>query len=189
MKKTVLCITRPKHLTSIGIHSIALNELQYHIMARDLVDSPNQVKLAMLLPQILGYGIVHKGSEILTYSRHKGTEKRLQAHRSIGFGGHVDFTDITNKDPVEAIYNSIRREFKEELGVKIQIPTLNRCIIDTSNEVGSVHVGLPFMIELDKDTIQINQDEIHDSKWIHIEDIRKDIDSYESWSKMLLEVI
>lgn len=169
------------------------------------------------LPQILAYCVIKCGDEYLTYSRAKGAESRLHGTLSLGFGGHVDLRDTVHPtweaclncyaepyeygEPsfdnifVQAICNSVIRELQEELDYPLSWRALqpphtpfNQIIIDQSNPVGSVHVGLPMVITVvSKDRVHPDPQEIHLPQWQTKEQILKQIDQYENWSKLVIE--
>ena len=206
MKPLVLCIERealqqqdiPYHTS--GIFPFNLNNVSsedFHFLNRKLVDSKdNKVyqDIGYLLPQILPYiTIMDLDGNYLTYSRN-GTETRLHGSRSIGIGGHIDITDMYDQyysvfnNPIETIKQATNRELYEEVGIDLE-PELfkfNKLIVDTTNSVGKVHVGLTSTIVMDYTDIQ-PQEELHDAKWLSVEELKANIDEYENWSKLIIE--
>ena len=206
MKPLVLCIERealqqqdiPYHTS--GIFPFNLNDISledFHFLNRKLVDSKdNKVyqDIGYLLPQILPYiTIMDLDGNYLTYSRN-GTETRLHGSRSIGIGGHIDITDMYDTEYnlvnsiLETIAQSTFRELQEEVDISaaIDINLLDRIIVDTTNSVGKVHVGLTSTIVMDYTDIQ-PQEELHDAKWLSVEELKANIDEYENWSKLIIE--
>ena len=206
MSKMVLCIDRealqqqgiPYHTS--GIFPFNLNNVSsedFHFLNRKLVDSKdNKVyqDIGYLLPQILPYiTIMDLDGNYLTYSRN-GTETRLHGSRSIGIGGHIDITDMYDQyysvfnNPIETIKQATNRELYEEVGIDLE-PELfkfNKLIVDTTNSVGKVHVGLTSTIVMDYTDIQ-PQEELHDPQWLSVEELKANIDEYENWSKLIIE--
>ena len=198
MKPAVLCITRdflPKienNFIDLNFETIAQNA--FHFINRDIADSDkeNYYEIAKQLPQILGYVVVKCGDEYLSYSRKKGAESRLHGSLSIGFGGHVDIDDfnINSELPYQdSLYLSVRRELEEELNLKEKVNTsFTKAIVDLSNPVGNVHIGLPSTIELrSKDQVFADPSEISEPEWITKEQLINNLDLYENWSKILIE--
>ena len=206
MKPMVLCIERealqqqdiPYHTS--GIFPFNLNNVSsedFHFLNRKLVDSKdNKVyqDIGYLLPQILPYiTIMDLDGNYLTYSRN-GTETRLHGSRSIGIGGHIDITDMYDTEYnlvnsiLETIAQSTFRELQEEVGIPaaIDINLLDHIIVDTANSVGKVHVGLSTTLIVERNTIQ-PQEELHDAKWLSVEELKANIDEYENWSKLIIE--
>ena len=208
MKPAVLCITRqalPVHIpqsSAYGIYDIDLNQVpsdQFHFINRNIVDAsdPDRYSVGRLLPQILAYSVIRCGNEILTYSRKKGAESRLHGSRSIGFGGHVDIADYSEQADeyvgyLGALIKACERELHEELGLVTTIGTrqFDSIIVDQTNPVGSVHVGLPLEITLlHKYEVQVDPEEISDPIWLSINELKANIDAYENWSKLLIETL
>ena len=206
MKPLVLCIERealqqqdiPYHTS--GIFPFNLNNVSsedFHFLNRKLVDSKdNKVyqDIGYLLPQILPYiTIMDLDGNYLTYSRN-GTETRLHGSRSLGIGGHIDITDMYDTEYnlvnsiLETIAQSTFRELQEEVDIPaaIDINLLDHIIVDTANSVGKVHVGLSTTLIVERNTIQ-PQEELHDAKWLSVEELKANIDEYENWSKLIIE--
>ncbi len=206
MKPAVLCITRqalPVHIPQFnahGIYDIDLNKIeanQFHFINRDIVDSDQaeRYQIGQLLPQILAYSVIRCGNEILTYSRKKGAESRLHGSRSIGFGGHVDIADYSEQADeyvgyLGALIKACERELHEELGLVTTVGTrqFSSIIVDQSNPVGAVHVGLPLHIHLPHpDGVTVDPNEISDPVWTTVAELKDTVDQYENWSKLLIE--
>ena len=204
-KPMVLCIERDAlqqqeipYYTS-GIFPFNLSNVSpenFHFLNRKLVDNKdNKVyqDIGYLLPQILPYiTIMDLDGNYLTYSRN-GTETRLHGSRSLGIGGHIDIYDFYDQDyqlfnsPIETIAQATHRELREEIGVSAMFDTalLSRIIVDTTNSVGKVHVGLTTTIIAEQDSIQ-PQEELHDPQWLSVEELKANIDQYENWSKLII---
>ena len=129
----------------------------------------------------------------LTYSRN-GTETRLHGSRSLGIGGHIDICDFYDEDfhlfnsPIETIAQATHRELVEEINVAamFDMTLLDRIIVDTTNSVGKVHVGLTTTLIAEQHSIQ-PQEELHDAKWLTVDELKASIDEYENRSKLIIE--
>ena len=203
----VLCISRDA-LTeqSIppsvqGIFPFNLDKVSpedFHFINRKIVDSDKKLykNMAYYFPQILPYITVTDGEgKYLSYSRN-GTETRLHGSRSIGIGGHIDVVDMY--DPDYEVLNNIKetiiqatiRELEEEINLLcdgdwlVSKTNLGKLIVDTTNPVGEVHVGL--FSKLVYPHAQ-PQEELHDAKWLTVEELKASIDEYENWSKLIIE--
>lgn len=204
-KPMVLCIDReslqqqdiPYHTSGIFPFNLSNVSLEnFHFLNRKLVDNKdNKVyqDIAYLLPQILPYiAIMNTDGKYLTYSRN-GTETRLHGSRSLGIGGHIDIYDLYDKDyqlfnnPIETIMQATHREIREEVDVSAVFNStlLNRIIVDTTNSVGKVHVGLTTTLITECQDIQ-PQEELHDPQWLSVEELKANIDQYENWSKLII---
>ncbi len=208
MKPKVLCISRDA-LTeqSIppsvqGIFPFNLDKVSsedFHFINRKIVDSDKELykNMAYYFPQILPYIAVTDGNgKYLSYSRN-GTETRLHGSRSIGVGGHVDITDMYDTEYnlvnniLETITQSTLRELEEEANIvydsaspNVITHICNKVIVDTSNPVGKVHVGI--FTTLVYPHAQ-PQEELHDAKWLTVDELKASIDEYENWSKLIIE--
>lgn len=210
MKPAVLCISR-NELTKQNIDTegygifpfdlINVPQDGFHFVNRKVVDAqstiPEWFKIGCELPQILAYITVKCGDEYLTYSRSKGAETRLHGTLSLGFGGHVDIQDsyalvnltgelnITYQDILKY---SASRELEEELNfIKDFEFKTNSIILDTTNDVGKVHLGLPIFVEINsKDDVKADPSEISLPEWKTKEQLLSEISSYENWSQLVI---
>ena len=207
MKPMVLCISRDA-LTeqSIppsvqGIFPFNLDKVSpedFHFINRKIVDSDKELykNMAYYFPQILPYiAVTDSEGKYLSYSRN-GTETRLHGSRSIGIGGHIDVVDMY--DPDYEVLNNIKetiiqatvRELEEEINLLcagdwlVSKTNLGKLIVDTTNPVGEVHVGL--FSKLVYPHAQ-PQEELHDAKWLTVDELKASIDEYENWSKLIIE--
>lgn len=206
MSTMVLCITREAlkeqgiPYDSTGIFNFDLTKLSnddFNFINRKIVDDKHNEdwqNIGFHLPQMLPYIAITDGQgRYLSYSRN-GTEKRLHGSRSIGIGGHIDIYDLQHDFisicPLFTISMACFRELKEEIDLEdgTLLGNMNelftKVIVDTSNKVGKVHVGL--FAELVYPNAN-PQEELYDSKWITVDELKTNIDEYESWSKLIIE--
>jgi predicted NUDIX family phosphoesterase len=99
--------------------------------------------------QLIPYLVLKHGGEAFHYRRGgSGTETRLAARRSIGIGGHISEADAAGgADPY---LTGMLRELTEE--VELGCGYRERCvgfINDDRTPVGSVHLGVVHVFELD----------------------------------------
>lgn len=206
-KPMVLCINREALIAqnipypATGIFPFNLEDIQsdeYQFLNRKIVDNDSLLYNAIgrCFPQILPYIAITDGQgKYLSYSRN-GTETRLHGSRSIGIGGHIDIQDMCfNKntsifESIDTVDVAVRRELTEEINF---VPSLaltgehfefNKLIVDTSNAVGSVHVGL-FTILVYPNAKP--QEELHDAQWLTLDELKSNIDEYESWSQIIIK--
>ena len=202
IKEPVLCISQ-EALTEQKISTTG-SAIQYfewdkvdlsHIalLTRNVCDNPKHKSVGEYFPQIIPYIVVrNQEGKILTYSRGKGAEDRLHSFRSIGFGGHIDYVDVFNhpNNLIYAIQVGADREIAEELNADGNI-FLNikpdNIIIDYTNEVGKVHVGVLFDITLNE--VDANTDEISDAMWLSLDEIKQSSSKYENWSRLVINYI
>lgn len=202
IKEPVLCISQEAlaeqriPTTGMGILAFDWDKVDLdHIalLSRSVCDNPKHKSVGEYFPQIIPYIVVrNQEGKILTYSRGKGTEDRLHAFRSIGFGGHIDFVDVFNhpSNLISAIQVGADREIAEELVADGNITNNikpDNIIIDYTNDVGKVHVGVLFDITLD----EVNTDtyEISDAMWLSLDEIKQSSGKYENWSRLVINYI
>ena len=205
-KPAVLCIDRFAlaeqniPMEANGIYPFDLNKVNtedYQFINRKVCDDKNEHtfnhSVGYRFPQILPYiAIMDNEGKYLTYSRN-GTETRLHGSRSIGIGGHIDIYDFYDENyhlfnsPIETIAQATHRELQEEIGVSAMFDTtlLSRIIVDTTNSVGKVHVGLTTTLIAEQRGIH-PQEELHDPQWLTVEELKANIDQYENWSKLII---
>lgn len=205
MKKTpVLCVLRDAINHGVNLAPNSMNLLYFdfdtiksedlHFIGRSVVDSktPELLSIGQLLPQVLPYAVVKCGDEYLSYSRAKGNEDRLHGSLSIGFGGHVEMEDMTGTDINLA--KGLLRELEEEVGLDMQMPfqleDMKTILIDTTNEVGSVHLGVLYVLEVD-DKSMLNPDtgETHLPEWQTLEQLTTNQEQYENWSQLVISTM
>lgn len=200
MKPMVLCISRTaleaQGITypTLGIFDFNLDKVDiqdFHFINRKVVDSHDDSqykRIGLHLPQILPYIAITDGKgKYLSYNRN-GTETRLYGNRSIGIGGHVDIYDMTfghdGMLPSSTIELACMRELSEEiLYDDNSIIKFTKLIVDTSNPVGRVHVGL--FTTLVYPNAQ-PQEELYDAKWVTADELKTNIIAYENWSQLII---
>lgn len=164
-----------------------------HFLNRSVADGKDEINfnIAKQLPQVLPYVLVTCNGEVLTYSRAKGQEDRLHGNLSCGFGGHIDLPDI-NMSRVH-LTPSIMRELKEELRIDdtkpFQLMHTDTALIDTTNEVGQVHLGILYHVDLSsKDMIDPDLSEIHLPEWKSANELVDEFKRYENWSQTVISM-
>jgi predicted NUDIX family phosphoesterase len=128
---------------------------------------------------------------LFQYVRGKGQgEGRLHSKRSIGVGGHINDDDGAQRDTAEHVtyHEGMRRELAEE--IRIDTRYEDRCvglINDDETEVGRVHLGIVHLIDVEQPSVTPRESDLLDSGFVPIEEIRRDADRLESWSRICLE--
>jgi predicted NUDIX family phosphoesterase len=159
--------------------------------------------------QIIPYAVIVDGQgRILTYRRTKeGNEGRLHGNASIGFGGHLDAADIVftedgEIDIEETITAGCFREINEEIsdeeeGDEFKIATrlsdvnmLRGLLIDNTNDVGRVHIGVVRFFKHINNAREIFSNESHIELlgFKTIEEVAA-VDNLESWSKIIVDAL
>ncbi len=143
--------------------------------------------------QIIPYVILSYQGKIAAYQRtKKGGENRLHNLKSIGFGGHIDAFDLAYHDDGtidldKTIETSAHREIDEELNISgISSKTQLGYIIDNSNPVGRVHIGVVERWELTSSQISSNEEEIKVLGLFEPEELLQ-IEDMENWSEHIIK--
>lgn len=133
--------------------------------------------------------------------RTKGqSEARLHGACSIGIGGHVEPEDGGPQGPVDAAFfaGSLQRELAEELHLEhlpLPAPTLLGLLNDDSTDVGRVHAGLVYCIDLPMPlpqaaaALRIREISKMRGGFTHLvefEELWQNPPQFESWSQILV---
>ena len=100
--------------------------------------------------QLIPYVTITNDGHFLLLERTKAQgEKRLHGMLSLGVGGHINPID-EGSDLEETIALALARELEEELWLHVESqPKLLGFINDNSNSVGSVHLGLHYLLPVE----------------------------------------
>ncbi|TDR17504.1 hypothetical protein [Marinicella litoralis] len=143
--------------------------------------------------QIIPYIILSYQDQIAVYQRTKqGGESRLHNLNSIGFGGHIDAFDLAYQtdgtiDLDQTIETSGQREIEEELKIdRIVNKTKLGYILDNSNPVGRVHIGVVERWELSSESINSNEAEIKVLGLFDLKTLKTMSNQMENWSEHIV---
>jgi predicted NUDIX family phosphoesterase len=139
--------------------------------------------------QLIPYALLHCGDKIFVYRRGKlQAEKRLFGNYSLGIGGHISVTD-------PGLFNTtyedgLKREINEEINIESRytqgvVALLN----DDSNDVGKVHFGIVHVLTLEEPLVKPLEKSINETKFLGINELQKDVDGFENWSKICIQHI
>lgn len=137
--------------------------------------------------QIIPYAVICCGNDRYLFRRlKKTTEKRLHNLYSLGVGGHMNRWG--DKADVAYLRHELAREMHEEVNVH-QGCTIHDIrplgyINDDTNEVGKVHLGILYEIELSNTDIEINEKEKMTGQWVDAGKLHQFHDGMESWSQI-----
>ena len=142
------------------------------------------------LKQIIPYAVFRHGGKILHYTRGaKSGEKRLVAKGSIGIGGHINDSDesLFSFDQ-SAYHNAVRREIGEELVLGGGFTECAVALInDDSTEVGSVHLGIVHLVDLENADVRAGEKAIAALGFATAAELLARKDTLETWSQIVLE--
>ena len=125
--------------------------------------------------------------EVLVYKRLVGGgEARLHGKASVGIGGHMN--EVEGKTIFEMLKINAARELNEEVGVSEEDALNNLHFIglinDDKTEVGQVHVGVVYECKVDKQLVEVKEDDTLVIKWMTGEEAKAE-ENYETWSEFL----
>ena len=139
---------------------------------------------------VLAWKAAAGGPRYFAYTRGGGqSEARLRAKRSVGIGGHISSTDGAHGD--DTSYDAgMRREIAEEIA--IGGGWTSRCvglINDDSNAVGSVHLGIVHVLELERPEVASRESELVECGFETLEQLLADRERFETWSQITLDAL
>lgn len=139
--------------------------------------------------QLIGYVLLKDEvtGEVLVYKRLVGGgEARLHGKASVGIGGHMN--EVEGKTIFEMLKINAARELNEEVGVSEEDALNNLHFIglinDDKTEVGQVHVGVVYECKVDKQLVEVKEDDTLVIKWMTGEEAKAE-GNYETWSEFL----
>ncbi len=178
-KKTILKLNE-------SIFFKTCSTFDFEFKAREVIENNPDFK------QIIPYIVIQtKDLKHIAVYKRKGSEERLHDLWSIGIGGHINPIDA-NKNPdsiKDIVIAGIQRELDEELE-KIGVgdkPVFAGVINEEATDVGSVHIGVVFMILTNNKNDYIGGDELVDFQWVETKKVSTL--NLELWSKLAIELI
>jgi predicted NUDIX family phosphoesterase len=145
--------------------------------------------------QLIPYCVLaHRGADgalrYFAYTRGGGQgEARLRAKRSVGIGGHIASCDGAHGD--DTSYDAgMRRELAEEIAIAGEWRA--RCvglINDDSNAVGSVHLGVVHLLELDTPEVASRESELVECGFETLAELLAARERFETWSQIALDAL
>lgn len=144
--------------------------------------------------QLIPYAIIYNPStkKIFAYQRavdpKNYQEARLRGKWSIGVGGHIRITDKSGNP----ILLCLDRELREEIQIKNVISReLKGYLNYDTDEVGTVHFGLVYIIETNEEEIRPKDNELLEGRMMAVEKIKliRADSSYltETWTQIVLD--
>jgi predicted NUDIX family phosphoesterase len=146
--------------------------------------------------QILPYVVLKVGDKFVKYDRQpSGGEARLHGLASIGFGGHIEAEDVifdhqtSRVKLMQTIMQNATRELREELSFTRGVGFRSEwagVLVDMSNDVGLVHVGVVGFWHLAA-MPESNEDDIGGLELLSLEELHARRDQLESWSQLIVD--
>jgi predicted NUDIX family phosphoesterase len=139
--------------------------------------------------QLIPYIVLRCGELLFHYRRGAGgTETRLRALRSVGIGGHISEVDAAGgTDPYQT---GMLRELTEE--VRLGSAYREACvgfINDDRTPVGSVHLGVVHVFDLDAPSARANESALADAGFAPLAELARAAEQFETWSQFVLELL
>lgn len=128
---------------------------------------------------------------VFQYTRGTGQgEGRLHRKRSVGIGGHISAVDADSGGKGTPYQQGMQRELEEE--VVIDTPYTVQCvgmINDDRTEVGSVHLGIVYVFDVERPAVRPNEPDIVESGFRPVEQILADMTGFETWSEICIKAL
>ena len=139
--------------------------------------------------QLIPYVVLKCGEQVFHYRRgSSGTEKRLQALRSVGIGGHISEEDASGGS--DLYHTGMMRELTEE--VELGCGFTQKCvgfINDDRTPVGSVHLGVVHVFVLESPSARSKEDALADAGFTEWKELVRSADEFETWSQFVFEYL
>lgn len=138
--------------------------------------------------QVIPYVVLTRGDEVFVTRRlKKGGEARLHGLLSIGVGGHISHE--ADGDGPDVLRRGMERELAEEVEIEHMGALMPRGIInDDTQEVGRVHLGLLFTLEVAGE-VTVREKEKLDGFWKLRTELPALKDQMETWSQFAVEAL
>ena len=143
------------------------------------------------LKQIIPYVILRSGDSVFTYTRGPSQgESRLHRLRFLGIGGHVEEADALGRQSREGYEIAMKRELDEEVKIRSTgVLRLAGLINDDSSPVGSVHLGVVHVYDLNHPDAAAREEGLADAAFTPITKIIADRASFETWSQFCIDAL
>lgn len=138
--------------------------------------------------QVIPYVVLMRGDEVFVTRRlKKGGEERLHGLLSIGVGGHV--SREADGDGPDVLRRGMQRELAEEVSIEHMGSLTPRGIInDDTSEVGRVHLGLLFTMEVSGE-VAVRETEKLEGFWSRRAELPAYKEQMETWSQFAVDVL
>lgn len=135
--------------------------------------------------QLIPYVVLKCGDAVFCYRRGaKGGEGRLHAKWSVGIGGHINEEDAAGEG--NAYLNGLAREVEEEVRFSGGEGRLIGFVNDESDAVGSVHLGVVELFELERPEVTAVDEALGDGRFLPLDEAAARAETFETWSRFVL---
>lgn len=141
--------------------------------------------------QIIPYGVIRCGEKTYLFRRTKGGgEARLFGCYSLGVGGHLN-PQLSRADiDMDYLEAELIREMNEEVamspGCVVRYMDPIAFVNDDANEVGSVHLGVFFIIDVTSEDLTIRETDKLEGRWVTNEELLAAYPEMETWSQLYM---
>ncbi|HYR28980.1 MAG TPA: NUDIX domain-containing protein [Thermoanaerobaculia bacterium] len=134
--------------------------------------------------QIIPYVLIRRGGDWFLLQRtQKQTESRLHDKLSMGIGGHI------NPDTPDLI-DGLQKELEEEVGVDGDYElTFAGILNDDTTEVGTVHLGAVFVLEVLSGDVVVRETEKMTGRWIATAELAPLRERMETWTQIVYDAV
>ena len=138
--------------------------------------------------QVIPYVVLCEGDRVFVTRRlKKGNESRLHGLLSLGVGGHINPAE--DGDDEDVLNRGMLREIHEEVNITNFGKLTPRGLInDDTNEVGSVHLGLFYTLDVTGE-VTVRETEKLEGFWLERSKLSGKADEFESWSQLVISVL
>lgn len=141
--------------------------------------------------QIIPYAVICCGDEAYLFRRtKKQTESRLHNLYSLGVGGHMN--PCGEPLGLTYIHHELEREMREEVllhdDCHITAMAPIGFINDDTNEVGRVHLGVLYQINVSSKSLEINEKDKMTGMWVKWQDLYEYYPQMESWTQIYVDL-
>lgn len=172
-----LLARHPFDLIREGIDGILERfESQHFFVARPVAEVSPEYK------QIIPYVVIRQaGAYFLLERTTKQTEARLHHKLSLGIGGHI------NPD-TPTIRGGLQKELDEEVSVAAPYAlTFIGLINDDSTDVGRVHLGAVYVLDIERRDVTVLETEKMSGSWVEVDDLAASREGMETWSQLVYD--
>ncbi len=201
MEEQVICFKKELLSEYLNQSKVFYDESLWHRVLDNLQGIPwSAAEKNYDFKQLVVYVLIRSGHLYLTYRRTSKTrEERLRREYSIGLGGHVNTIDTNQLTLFGYDYKkgfllqALWREINEEINIKSRIlakPRLICFINDDSNDVGKVHFGTVWLLEISEPKVSMKGERgIGKIKFNDITHLQAKKSCFEKWSQLLIDYL
>lgn len=169
-------------LITEGIAAVRRFILDHHtFLPREQAEYDSTVK------QIIPYVVLRQGDQYFLLRRlKKQTEARLHDKLSLGVGGHINPTEESAADVLEA---GLRRELAEEVSVEtVRSLTCVGILNENNGGVSDYHAALVYLLEAEG-AVSVRETEKMEGHWASVPELQEHAEALETWSQIVLEQV